>query len=82
MADFYRAVEVRNVNELVIYIVAFCFGCALGEPTINRGDDCGEDSGNEGGIVRTLGFVGDEIGGNLWLPRVEAYGEQRVLYKK
>ena len=82
LADFYRAVEVRKVNELVVNVAAFCFGCALGEPTINPGVDCSEDAGNEGGIVRNLGFVGGEIGGNIWLPRVEAYGEQRVLSKK
>ena len=82
MADFYQAVEVRKVNELVVYIAAFCFGGALGEPTINPGVDCSEDGGDEGGIVRTLGFVGGEIGGNILLPRVEAYGEQRILSKK
>ena len=82
LADFYRAVEVRKVNELVVYIAALFFGGALGEPTINPGVDCSEDDGDEGGIVRTLGFVGGEIGGNIWLPRVEAYGEQRVLSKK
>ena len=75
-------VEVRKVNEIVVYIAAFCFGGALGEPTINPGVNCGEDAGDEGGIVRTLGFVGGEIGGNILLPRVEAYGEQRVLSKK
>ena len=53
--------EVRKVNEIVVYIVAFCFGGALGEPTINPGVDCGEDTGDEGGTVRTLGFVGGEI---------------------
>ena len=82
LTDFYRAVEVRKVNELVVYIAAFCFGGARGEPTINPGVECGEDAGDEGGVVRTLGFIGGEIGGNLWLPRVEAYGEQRVLSKK
>ena len=65
LADFYRAVEVGKVNELVVYVVAFCFGGALGEATINPGVDCGDDAGNEGGIVCTLGFVGGEIGGNL-----------------
>ena len=57
--------EVRKVNELVVYIAAFCFGGALGEPTINSGVDCGEDYGNGGGVVCTLGFLGGEIGGNL-----------------
>ena len=82
LTGFYRALEVRKFNELVVYIAAFCFDCALGEPTINPGVDCGEDAGDEGGVVRTLGFIGGEIGGNLWLPRVEDYGEQRVLSKK
>ena len=82
LADFYRAVEVRKVNELVVYIATFCFGGALGKRTINPGVGCGVDAGDEGGIVRTLGFLGGEIGGNFWLPRVEAYGEQRVLSKK
>ena len=67
--------EVRKDNELVVYVAAFCFGGALGGPTINPGIDCGEDAGNEGWIFRTLGFIGVEIGGNLSLPRVEAYGE-------
>ena len=71
-----------EVDELVVYVAAFCFGGALSEPTINPGVDCSEDSLYEGGIVSTLGFVGGEIGGNLWLPRFEAYGEQRVLSKK
>ena len=74
--------EVRKVNELLVYIAAFCFGGALGEPTINPGVDCGEDAGDEDGFVRTLGFVEGEIGGNLWLPRVKAYGEQIFLSKK
>ena len=74
--------EVRKVHELVVYIATFCFGGALGEPTINPGVDCGEDAGDEGGVVCTLGFGGGEIGGNLWLSRVEVYGEQRVLSKK
>ena len=82
LAGFYRAVEVGKVNDLIVYVAAFCFGGALGEPTINAGVDCDEDAFNEGGIFRTLGFVGGEIGGNIWLPRVEAYGEQRVLSKK
>ena len=82
LADFYQAVEVRKVNELVVYIAAFCFCGALSESTINLSVDCGEDAINERGIVCTLGFVGGEIGGNLCLPRVEAYGEQRVLSKK
>ena len=82
LAYFHRAVEVRKFNELVVYIAAFCFGCALSEPTINPGVDCSEDAGNEGGVVHNLGFIGGEIGGNLWLPRVEDYGEQRVLSKK
>ena len=46
LADFYRAVEVGKINELVIYVAAFCFGGALGEPTINRCVDCGEDAGD------------------------------------
>ena len=74
--------EVRKVNELIVYIAAFCFGGALGAPTINPGVDCGEYAGDEGGVVRTLGFVGGEIRGYLWLPRVKAYGEHRVLSKK
>ena len=74
--------EVGKVDELVVYVAAFCFGGALGEPTIDPGVDCGEDAGNEGGIVCTFGFVGGEIGGNIWLPGVEAYGEQGVLSKK
>ena len=82
MAVFYQALEVRKVSELIVYIAAFCFGGALDEPTINPGVNCGEDAGYEGGIVRNLGFVGGEIGGNIWLPRFEAYGEQRVLFKK
>ena len=82
LTDFYRAVDVGKANELVVYVAAFCFGGALGEPTIDPGVDCGEDAGNEGGIIRTLGFVGGEIGVNLWLPRVKAYGEQKVLSKK
>ena len=65
LTDFYRAVEVRKVNELVVYVAVFCFGGALGEPTINPGVDCGKDAGDEGGIVRTLGFLGGETGGNL-----------------
>ena len=76
LVDFYRAASIRKVNELVVYIAAFCFGGALGEPTINPGVNCGEDAGYEGGIVCTLGLVGGEIGGNLWLPGVEAYGDQ------
>ena len=75
LTDFYRAVEVGKVNELVVYVAAFCFGGALDDPTINPGVNCGEDAGDEGGIVCNLGFVGGEIGGNIWLPRVEAYGE-------
>ena len=63
LADFDRAVEVRKVNYLVVYIVAFCFSGALCEPNINKGVNCGEDAGNEGGIVCTLGFVGGAIGG-------------------
>ena len=74
--------EVGKFYELVVYVASFFFGGALGEPTINPGVDCSEDDGDEGGIVRTLGFVGGEIGGNLWFPRVKAYGEQRVLSKK
>ena len=82
LAGFYQAVEVRKVNELVVYVAALCFGGALGEPTINLDVDCSEDDGNEGGIVGTLGFVGGEIGGNLWLPRFEAYGKQIFISKK
>ena len=82
LADFDRAVEVGKIDKLVVYVVAFCFGGALGEPTINPGVDCGKDAGDEGGIVFTLGIVGGEIGGNLWLPGVEAYGDQGVLSKK
>ena len=82
LADFYRVVEVGKVNELVVYVAVFCVGGALGDPTINLGVDCGEDAGDEGGIIRTLGFVGGEIGVNLWLPRVKVDGEQRVLSKK
>ena len=82
LAGFYGAMEVRKVNELVVYIAAFYFGGALGEPTINPGVDCGEDAGDEGGVVCTLGFVGGDIGRNLWLPRVKEYGEQRVPSKK
>ena len=82
LADFYRAVEVGKIDELVVYIAAFCFCGALGEPSINPGVDCGEDYGNEGGIVCSLGLVGGEIEGNVWLPGVEAYGDQGVLSKK
>ena len=82
LADCDRAVEVRKMDKLVVYVAVFCFGGALGEPTINPGVDCGGDAGNEGGIVCTLGLVGGEIGGNLWLPGVEAYGEQGFLSKK
>ena len=53
--------EVRKVNDLVVYVSAFYFGCSLGVPTINTGVDCGEDAGNEGGIVCTLIFVGGDI---------------------
>ena len=70
LADFDRLVEVGNVNKLVVYVAAFCFGGALGEPTINPGINFGEDADNEGGIVHTLRFVGGDIGGNLWFPRV------------
>ena len=62
-ADFDRAVEVRKVNELVVYVAAFYFGCALGEPTINPGVDYGEDAVYESWIVCTLGFIGGAIGG-------------------
>ena len=82
LANFYQAVEVGKFNELVVYLAAFGFGGALGEPTINLGVNCGENAGDKGGIFRTLGFVGGDIGGNIWLPRVEAYGDQRVLSKK
>ena len=61
---------------------AFCFGGALSEPSINPGVDCGEDYGNECGIVCTLVLIGGEIGRNLWLIGVEAYGEQGGLAKK
>ena len=74
--------EVGKVEELVVYVAALCFGCALVEPTINPGVNCSEDGGDEGVIVCTFGLVGGEIGGNLWLPGVEAYGEQGVLSKK
>ena len=75
LADFDQAVEVVKIDKLIVYVAAFCFRGALGEPTINPGVNCGEDAGDEGGIVRALDFVGGEIGVNLWLPRVEAYGE-------
>ena len=39
LADFYRAVEDVKVNELVVYVALFCFGGALGEPTIKPGVD-------------------------------------------
>ena len=58
LAGFDRAVEVGKIDELVFYVAAFCFGGALGEPTINPGVDCSEDAGNEGEIVCTLGIVG------------------------
>ena len=74
--------RIFKINELVVYVAEFCFGGALGEPTINPGIDFGEDADNEGGIVHTLRFVGGEIGENLWFPRVKACGEQRVLSKK
>ena len=82
LADFYRAVEVRKIDELVIYVAAFCFSGALGEPTINPGVDCGEDACDEIGILCTLVLVGVEIGGNLWLTEVDAYGEKGGLAKK
>ena len=82
LAVFNQALEVRKVSELIVYIAAFCFGGALGEPNINPGVDCVKDAVDEGGIVCTFGYVGGEIRGNLWLPRVEAYGEQIVLSKK
>ena len=71
LADFDRAVEVGKIDKLVVYVAAFCFGGALGEPTINPGVDCSEDSGDGGEIVCTLGLVGGEIGENLWLPGFE-----------
>ena len=74
--------EVGKIYDIVVYVAAFCFGAALGDPTTNPGVDCGEDAGNEGGIVCTLVLVGGDIGGNLWLPGVKAYGEQGVLSKK
>ena len=74
--------EAGKIDELVVYIAAFFFGGALGEPTINPGVDCSEDSGDEGEIVCTLGLVGGEIGGNIWLPGVKVYGEQGGLAKK
>ena len=43
--------EVRKIDKLVFYVAAFCFGGALGEPTINLGVNCDEDAGDEGGIV-------------------------------
>ena len=67
--------EVVKIDKLVVYVAVFCFGGALGEPTINPGVKYAEDAGDEGGIVCNLGLVGDEIRGNLWLPGVEAYGE-------
>ena len=67
LADFDRAVEVGKVDELAVYVAAFCFWLCTGEPTINPGVDCGEDADNEGGIVCTLGFVGGDIGRNIWL---------------
>ena len=73
--------EVGKIDELIVYVAAFYFGGALGEPTINPGVDCVEDSVNEGGIVCTLGLVGGEIGENLWLPGFEVYGEQGGLAK-
>ena len=57
LVDFDGAVEVGKFDELVVYVAAFCFGGALSEPTINTRVDCGEDAGDEGGIVCTLGFV-------------------------
>ena len=82
LTDFYRAVDVEKIDELVVSAAAFCFGGALDEPTINPGVDYSEDAGDEGGIVCTLGLVGGEIGRNLWLIGVEAYGEQGGLAKK
>ena len=82
LADFDREVEVGKIDELVVYVAAFFFGGALGEPTINPGIDCGDDAGYEGGIVCALGIIGGEIGGNIWLSGVEAYGEQGGLAKK
>ena len=70
LADFDQAVEVVKIDKLIVYVAAFCFGGALGEPTINPGVDFGEDSGDEGGIVCTLGLIGGEIGGNILLPGV------------
>ena len=57
LADFDRAVEVVKVDELVVYVAAFYFGGALGDPTVDPGVDCGEDAGNEGRIFCTLGFI-------------------------
>ena len=65
----------EKIDKIVVYVAAFCFGGALGDPNINTGVDCGEDAGDEFGIVYTLGLVGGDIGGNIWLPGVEAYGE-------
>ena len=60
LADFDRTVEVGKIDELVVYVASFCFGGALGGPTINPGVDYSEDAGDEGGIVCTLGLVGLE----------------------
>ena len=81
LAGFDQAVEVGKVDEFFVYVVAFYFGGAFGEPTINPGVNCGEDAGDEGGIFCTLVFVGGDIGGNFWLLGVNAYGEQGVISK-
>ena len=61
LVGFDQSVEVGNIDKLAVYVAAFCFCGALCEPTINPGIDFGEDSGDEGGIVCTLGLIGGEI---------------------
>ena len=82
LTDFDQAVDVIKIYKLVVYVAAFFFGGAFGEPTINPGVDCSNDDGDEGGIICTLGLVGGQIGGNIWLTGVEAYGMQGGLAKK
>ena len=73
LSHFDRAVEVREVNKFIVNGTTVGFGGTVGQPKIYSSIDGSEDSGDEGRIVSRLGFVGNEICRNLWLPRVKAH---------
>ena len=75
LSHFDRVVEVREVNKFDVNVTAVGFGGTVGQPTIYSSIDGSEDAGDEVGIVGGLGFVGNEICRNLWLPGVKANGK-------